>query len=230
MIKFFRKIRQNMIKENKASKYLLYAIGEIILVVIGILIALSINNWNDELKKADKKDIIIANLISDLEKDVNAFKKAEIRNQKSIDFIDNFIKTMKIDNSLDFINIIDERYAFYPNSSKYKSIVSTNEIELLDDSTIDKLTDYYEYDYYRLKRWISDLDYHSIEIEKFITNVLPKHPIKNDTIFNKEVIKLLNKKEVYNLLSYSKDGRTGLNALVISTRKKAEKLLIDIEK
>jgi hypothetical protein len=46
MIKFFRKIRQNMIKENKISKYMLYAIGEIILVVIGILIALSINNWN----------------------------------------------------------------------------------------------------------------------------------------------------------------------------------------
>jgi len=46
MIKFFRKIRQKMLTENKFSKYLLYAIGEIILVVIGILIALSINNWN----------------------------------------------------------------------------------------------------------------------------------------------------------------------------------------
>lgn len=46
MIKFFRKIRQRLITENKFSKYLLYAIGEIILVVIGILIALQINNWN----------------------------------------------------------------------------------------------------------------------------------------------------------------------------------------
>jgi exonuclease VII small subunit len=46
MIKFFRKIRKNMLTENKFSKYLLYAIGEIFLVVIGILIALSINNWN----------------------------------------------------------------------------------------------------------------------------------------------------------------------------------------
>jgi hypothetical protein len=54
MIKFFRKIRQNMIKENKISKYMLYAIGEIILVVIGILIALSINNWNTN--KANEKE------------------------------------------------------------------------------------------------------------------------------------------------------------------------------
>jgi len=46
MIKFFKKIRQQLLTENKLSKYLIYAIGEIILVVIGILIALQINNWN----------------------------------------------------------------------------------------------------------------------------------------------------------------------------------------
>lgn len=50
MIKFFRKIRQQLLTENKFSKYLIYAIGEIVLVVIGILIALSINNGN-EIKK-----------------------------------------------------------------------------------------------------------------------------------------------------------------------------------
>ncbi len=46
MIKFFRTIRQNLLNEDKTSKYLKYAIGEIILVVVGILIALQINNWN----------------------------------------------------------------------------------------------------------------------------------------------------------------------------------------
>lgn len=51
MIKFFRKIRQQMLSENKFSKYLLYAIGEIVLVVIGILIAVSINNWNSNRKQ-----------------------------------------------------------------------------------------------------------------------------------------------------------------------------------
>ena len=51
MIKFFRKIRYNLMEQNKTGKYFKYAIGEIILVVIGILIALSINNWN-EAKKA----------------------------------------------------------------------------------------------------------------------------------------------------------------------------------
>jgi hypothetical protein len=50
MLKFFRKFRQKLLSENKISKYLLYAIGEIVLVVIGILIALQINNWNEQKK------------------------------------------------------------------------------------------------------------------------------------------------------------------------------------
>jgi predicted negative regulator of RcsB-dependent stress response len=51
MINFFRKIRQNLLMENKTGKYFKYAIGEIILVVIGILIALQINNWNEQRKE-----------------------------------------------------------------------------------------------------------------------------------------------------------------------------------
>ena len=54
MIKFFRRIRQKLIHEGNLRRYLIYAIGEILLVVIGILIALQINNWNENLK--DRKD------------------------------------------------------------------------------------------------------------------------------------------------------------------------------
>ena len=54
MIKLFGKIRQKLLTENKFSKYLLYAIGEILLVVIGILIALNVNNFNENLKQEAK--------------------------------------------------------------------------------------------------------------------------------------------------------------------------------
>ena len=50
MIQFFRKIRQNLLSEGKTRKYLKYAVGEIVLVVIGILLALQVNNWNEERK------------------------------------------------------------------------------------------------------------------------------------------------------------------------------------
>jgi len=71
MINFLRRIRRDLINENKVSIYLIYAIGEVVLVVFGILIALQINNWN-ESKILTKKEIanlkeIKKNLKSDLE-------------------------------------------------------------------------------------------------------------------------------------------------------------------
>ena len=66
MIKFFRKIRQKLLSESKFSKYLLYAIGEIVLVIIGILFALQINNWNSD-KKAHQQELdFYTKLLNDL--------------------------------------------------------------------------------------------------------------------------------------------------------------------
>ncbi len=65
MIKFFRKKRKKLADENKAIKYTRYAIGEIVLVVIGILIALSINNWNEHRKEDIQETIILKQLLAD---------------------------------------------------------------------------------------------------------------------------------------------------------------------
>ncbi|MBD0852024.1 DUF6090 family protein [Maribacter arenosus] len=81
MIKFFRRIRQQLLTENKPalpagrfSKYLLYAIGEIILVVIGILIALQINNWNEDQKKKALERNMLENLVENLEQNCDRLK------------------------------------------------------------------------------------------------------------------------------------------------------------
>lgn len=69
MIKFYRKIRQNLLSEGKTGKYFKYAIGEIVLVVLGILIALSIKNWNENRKNNILKQTYINNLKIDLNTD-----------------------------------------------------------------------------------------------------------------------------------------------------------------
>ena len=74
MIKFFRKIRQNLISAGKAGSYLKYAIGEIVLVVIGILIALQINNWNQERKIKQKETIVLKELLTSINSDLKAYK------------------------------------------------------------------------------------------------------------------------------------------------------------
>ena len=66
MIKFFRRIRRTLLSENKFSKYLLYAIGEIFLVVIGIMIALQFNNSNEENKHLDGINETITTIEEDL--------------------------------------------------------------------------------------------------------------------------------------------------------------------
>ncbi|WP_370476950.1 DUF6090 family protein [Tamlana flava] len=67
MIKFFRNIRKNLLAEGKTANYLKYAIGEIVLVVIGILIALQINNWNENKKERKQEHKVLTELLSSLE-------------------------------------------------------------------------------------------------------------------------------------------------------------------
>lgn len=100
MIKFFRKIRQKLLTENKFSKYLLYAVGEIILVVIGIIIALQINGLNESRKDRIKERIILNDLAKNIEINIQTF-------QNDIDFLQQWnhsseiiLRTLK--NKLDY--------------------------------------------------------------------------------------------------------------------------------
>jgi hypothetical protein len=66
VVKFFRKIRQKLLEQNKIGSYLKYAIGEIFLVVIGILIAININDWNNRQTKIANEKVLIASLVEEL--------------------------------------------------------------------------------------------------------------------------------------------------------------------
>jgi len=62
MIKFFRNIRQKLLSEHKAGKYLAYAFGEIVLVVIGIFIAIQLNDWNEQRMEQKALNVTLQNL------------------------------------------------------------------------------------------------------------------------------------------------------------------------
>ena len=74
MLTFLRKIRKSLIEAGSTKRYLLYAIGEIALVVIGILIALQINNWNEWRKDRSKEKVIIEDLVKNIELNIQIFK------------------------------------------------------------------------------------------------------------------------------------------------------------
>ncbi|WP_460218002.1 DUF6090 family protein [Psychroserpens sp. MEBiC05023] len=142
MIKFFRRIRQQLLSENKFSKYLIYAIGEIILVVIGILIALQINTWNDLRQKDKLKQAYSKSLISNLKQDstvLRRFLKATEQdfNQTLNHFKRVNSKTLNVDSL-----IIIARYEFKQitsvftnsfNNQTFKTLIASGNIELFDE-------------------------------------------------------------------------------------------------
>ena len=107
MIKFFRKIRQNLLSEGKTSKYFQYAIGEIILVVIGILIALQINNWNQVRKEYKETNILLNNLKLDVEENIKNLKELQKSLEIRKDYADFILKSLddqKVTDSSMFIS------------------------------------------------------------------------------------------------------------------------------
>jgi type II secretory pathway pseudopilin PulG len=108
MIKFFRKTRQNMIKENKVSKYMLYAIGEIVLVVIGILIALSINNWNENRRLQNEELKLLFDLKTNLETTYKNFINDTIDNSESVAKYNNIKRFINKD--LPYSNKLDKAF------------------------------------------------------------------------------------------------------------------------
>ncbi|TMM29559.1 hypothetical protein FDT66_10600 [Polaribacter aestuariivivens] len=145
MIKFFRKIRQRLLSENKFSKYLLYAIGEIVLVVIGILIALEINNWNESRKLESKKQELIINLINDFEGNIELLQPA-IKQSDTLSFkMDAFLTNAYLSNlaiSVDSLKVLADGFFrpvyFYPSIVSYDEAKANGNLTLLKNKELFK--------------------------------------------------------------------------------------------
>lgn len=85
MLKFLRTIRKKLIEQDNIRKYLLYALGEILLVVIGILIALQVNTWNENRKIAHEEQAILTRLLEDLEFAKTQSERFILREHEDID-------------------------------------------------------------------------------------------------------------------------------------------------
>tara|TARA_R110002096_G_scaffold43646_4_gene117806 strand:- start:762 stop:1133 length:372 start_codon:yes stop_codon:yes gene_type:complete len=119
MIKFFRKIRQNLIMENKTGKYIKYAIGEIVLVFIGILIALQINNWNNNQKANIEEKEILESLYENLTL-ANQQSEALINDEKMLKQL--LIRMLGIETNP---NVIDRRENLGNKMKKVASLIKS---------------------------------------------------------------------------------------------------------
>ncbi len=104
MIKFFRKIRQDLVSKGNTGKYLKYALGEIALVVIGILIALGINNWNQEKNNVAQARKHLQTILLNLKDDVAQAEDLMRETQTTFEFTNTLLGQFKtllpVDNNM----------------------------------------------------------------------------------------------------------------------------------
>ena len=124
MIKFFRHIRKSLLEENKMGKYFKYAIGEILLVVIGILIALQINNWNEDRQLKKIEESSIKALLGEFELNKQTIQSCEdgiIDMRKYGDSIRSQLGPNKSNIEIDKVN-----YWFYEIGTTRRCVISTD--------------------------------------------------------------------------------------------------------
>ncbi|MCC1483905.1 DUF6090 family protein [Winogradskyella immobilis] len=148
MIKFFRHIRKSLLTQGKTGKYFKYAIGEIILVVIGILIALQINNWNENRKLNEQRKELISNLITDFtdtnETLVSAIEKRENELNTMNTFykiIENETQTISVDSLRKIATVFFMEDNFKPTISSYNEAVSNGDFRLLKSRSLTQYID-----------------------------------------------------------------------------------------
>jgi hypothetical protein len=172
MIRFFRNIRKKLLQQNRFSKYLLYAIGEIALVMIGILLALQVNNWNEHRKSKKMANEIYQNLLTSLKQD-------SVEVQRTIDLLSKSLETKRKmitegpkqipkdlkQSELDEMvrNISGAVMSFFPKTGVYDLVVSNNGMDLLESQEIKAaLINLYDFQYKRYENvdHIIDNKYH----------------------------------------------------------------------
>lgn len=239
MIKFFRQIRQKLLSEGKTGRYLKYAIGEILLVVIGILIALQINTWNEERKNAISETSYLKRLSNDLQSDIvwleGYIGERYERKIKALKMGKQYYQGIyKVTDTLDFLNELGYGSVFGNiiwsfNKTTYQQLVSTGDFEKIhkealrlavldyydllngtEESTINKQTGYIKYTNARAPFNEDNPEYISEFDQKFF-------------------IKDLKSEEFYELLNLELRLAYDMNRKKNNIVRKAEALLTRIE-
>lgn len=143
MIKLFRRLRQKLLYEGNFKKYLAYAIGEILLVVIGILIALQINNLNEQGKADTLTETYLNNLKLDLLSDLSGIEKTkkdinyfEVEGYYSLDVIDGKIEIIEKERFLKSLIWNNHYPIFQPSRSAYDDLINSGNIKLIKDNDL----------------------------------------------------------------------------------------------
>tara|TARA_R110000850_G_scaffold3773_3_gene17492 strand:+ start:393 stop:1124 length:732 start_codon:yes stop_codon:yes gene_type:complete len=187
MIKFFRKTRQNLLTEGKTEKYLKYAIGEILLVVIGIIIALQLNNWNETRKKQNLKNEYLVSLKNDYRKDTVQLSDRIYQNKKRLKVLMHIYPdslSTSVTKPEEFISLFKNKFGkglrvinTY-NTNSFNLLISSGNIDLLDKQFRESIMELNRLQVFENQVSLGNRDY----FFRFMSNYFLKYPA--ETPFN----------------------------------------------
>lgn len=234
MIKFFRQIRQNLLMENKTGKYFKYAIGEIVLVVIGILIALQINNWNENLKNRDFEKEMLTQIQDNLKQDKLNLEIIVKHCDNAITSSDKILNTESSENSKDSVEVwlgkIIQFDRFQPLTNAYEVLKSKGLDKVSNKKLRFLLGTYYDDEASHMTKSIRDIE---LNFTEYWTPILLEEMM--DFEFRKSVVLkdyhiLLKPSKAQNLLKLNRDNYVfGVKRIIkgIATIEKIQILLRD---
>ena len=194
MIQFFRKIRFNLMEKNKTGKYLKYAIGEIVLVVIGILIALQINNWNELNKERASEKIILNEIRDNLKFDLKDFESNIANLQNKAISSKSILKILEsnsdYNDSIGYFFFYLKTYPHFSNKSNGYNLLQSKGLDIIQNDSIRKsITDLYEDRYQYLKTYEKErIDYNN-SLENKVSPYYGTRTLPNDKLPNELIIK-----------------------------------------
>ena len=170
MIKFFRQIRHKLIDQSNLRKYLFYAVGEILLVMIGILLALQVNNWNEKKKMIKDERKYYIRIYSDLEVDSiylsQRLKKSKQEIESYYTFIHEAYKDQK--SKEEFVELIG--YTWFSSehltvqNSTFQEMINSGKLDLIsNDSLKDAIIELYR-NYDAAEKHIQEFNQYSVSL------------------------------------------------------------------
>jgi len=161
MIKFLRTIRQKLLSENRFTKYFIYAVGEIALVMIGILLALQVNNWNEARKGQKFEQEILYLLDQNLESDSTLLTEEMVKSKLAIDLTNRLLAQISQKNYTDSLNFwmgkIISFERFKSQSSAFE-VLKSKGIENISDKKLQiLLISYYDESLFKLYESLNDV-------------------------------------------------------------------------
>ena len=229
MIKFFRKIRQNLLMENKTGKYFKYAIGEIFLVVIGILVALSINNWNENRKSDIELNNYLELMVEELQQDISFYKILITGNNDKLKYLISLSKgnfeNLNLENAQD---IIAYNYGIRNFGSAYYTLKENGKIIGINNKKLRDLMIFYYDDL--TASYNQTTDWHRNFVVANIENYTTEHlPLDIDGNTKPSVvIKEMQNNKLLSIVNYQIDNFRVYNKLATGNIKTVEELILNL--